>query len=136
MTHYVHPIAVSDSAIDENGHVNNVEYVRWMQEAATAHSDAAECTAATSADGATWFVRSHRIDYLRPALADDRIAVRTWVADMRRVASLRRYEILRAEDGEILAKGETDWVYVDGVSGRPRTIPDPIRAMFEVVSEP
>lgn len=130
MNPYLHPIAVSEAAIDENGHVNNVEYVRWMQEAATAHADAAGATAAAFADGCTWFVRSHHIEYLKPASLGDLIVVRTWVGDMRRVASVRRYEITR--DGEVLAHGETDWVYVDAGSGRPRSIPDSIRSLFEV----
>lgn len=130
MTPYVHEFPIPDSAIDENGHVNNVEYVRWMQDAAIAHSDAAGCTAATRADGATWMARSHNIEYLRPAFPGETIQVRTWVGDMRRAASVRKYEIMRGD--ELLARGETDWVYVDVASGKPRAIPDPIRAMFEV----
>jgi len=62
-----------------NGHANNVEFVRWMQDAAAAHADAAGCTAATLAAGATWVVRSHRIEYRRPALAGERLRVVTWV---------------------------------------------------------
>ena len=29
-----------------------------------------------------------------------------------------------------MAKGETDWVFVDADTGRPRAIPDEIRAAF------
>jgi acyl-CoA thioester hydrolase len=125
--HVLH-IEVPTSAIDALGHVNNVEYVRWMQEAATAHSDAAGCTAATFADGAVWVVRSHHIEYLRPALAGDTVEVRTWVEDLRRVASLRRYEFVRPGDGAILARGETDWVYVDAAT-YPRFHPCHVRRL-------
>ena len=93
---YLHRLTVPASAIDANGHVNNTDYVRWMQDAAVAHSDAAGCTAATLAAGCTWVVRSHRIDYLRPAFAGDQLTVKTWVADFRRAFSRRRYEFLRA----------------------------------------
>ena len=31
-------LVVPDTAIDANGHVNNVQYVQWMQDAAIAHS--------------------------------------------------------------------------------------------------
>jgi len=147
-------IAVAESAIDANGHVNNIEFVRWMQEAAVSHSDAAGCTAATKQVGATWVVRSHHIQYLRPAFAGDRITVRTWVADFRRAFSLRKYEFVRTQEmngdaasfllaaspfsstprGEVLARGETDWVFVDLTTGRPRSIPNSITALFEVVS--
>src|SRR3954451_23610442 len=133
-------LTVGPSAIDANGHANNVEFVRWMQdaavahaEAAVAHAEAAGCTAAAlAAVGGVWVVRSHRIEYLRPAFAGDRLAVVTWVADFRRAFSLRKYEFLRPVDNLMLARGETAWVYVDSGTGRPRSIPDPIRAMFEI----
>ena len=72
---------------------------------------------------ATWVARSHHIEYLRPARLGDRITIRTWVADVRRLRSRRRYEFLRAADGQLLARGETDWVFVDASTGRPKTLP-------------
>ena len=129
---YEYEIEVTGAAIDANGHVNNVEFVRWMQEAAVRHADGRGCTAATKAAGATWVVRSHKIEYRRPAFAGERVRVRTWVADFRRAFSLRRYQFLRAADGTVLAEGETDWVFVDAANGRPRSIPEDIRGMFEL----
>ena len=125
-------IEVDPSLIDANGHVNNVEYVRWMQDAAVRHADERGLTAATKAAGATWVVRSHKVEYLRPAVAGDRVRVMTWVADFRRAFSLRRYRFVRAADGEVLAKGETDWVFVDVARSRPRSVPEELKAMFEV----
>ena len=132
---YEYEFDVLPDAIDANGHVNNVEYVRWMQEAAVAHADAAGCTDATRLAGASWVVRSHRVEYLRPARSGDRVRVLTWVADYRRVASLRRYRFVRAGDGTVLARGETDWIFVDATTGRPKSIPEPIRAMFALPPE-
>lgn len=132
---HIYPIIVSAEAIDANGHANNIEFVRWMQEAAVAHADAAGCTAATLVAGATWVVRSHQIEYLRPAFNDDRIDVRTWVADFRRAFSRRKYEFLRQSDQTVLARGETNWVFVDVSTGRPRSIPANIASMFELVSD-
>jgi acyl-CoA thioester hydrolase len=123
-------IEVDASSIDDNGHVNNVEFVRWMQDAATRHADAVGCTAATRDAGATWVVRSHRIDYLRPAFAGEKVRVQTWVADYRRAFSMRGYRFLRAADGTVLAKGETDWVFVDVKAARPRSIPDDVKSLF------
>ena len=129
---YQYEFDVDASAIDANGHVNNVEFVRWMQEAAVRHADARGLTAATRDAGATWVVRSHRVEYLRPALPGDRVRVLTWVADFRRAFSLRRYRFVRAGDGTVLAKGETDWVFVDVQRGRPRSVPDGLIGMFDV----
>ncbi len=132
---HLHEFQVPTEVVDENGHVNNVVYVRWMQDAAVRHSDAVGCTQATRDVGALWVVRSHRIEYLRPAFAGDSIAVSTWIADFRRVISLRRYQFLRTTDQVVLACGETDWVFVDAKTGRPRAIPAEVRGRFEVLPD-
>ena len=126
-----HEFEVPPSAIDANGHVNNIEFVRWMQDAAMAHSDAVGCTAATTAAGATWVVRSHHIEYRRPAFAGDRIRVVTWVENNRRAFSLRKYRFERLPDGQALAEGETDWALLDLQSNRPKSIPESITALFQ-----
>jgi len=121
---------VPEDAIDGNGHVNNVAYVQWMQDAAIRHFTSINGMDLMHGLGATWVVRSHRIEYLAEAIAGDRIEARTWVANFRRVRSLRRYEFVRAADGIVLAKGETEWVFVDVESGRPCAIPDAIKQML------
>jgi acyl-CoA thioester hydrolase len=126
-------IVVPAAVVDGNRHVNNVAYVQWMQEAAVRHSAATGCTRLTEAIGAAWVVRTHRIEYLAPAFAGDTIAVLTWVADFRRVRSLRRYRFIRAADHKVLAQGETDWVLVDASTGRPRAIPSELSDLFELV---
>ncbi|MCC7413362.1 MAG: acyl-CoA thioesterase [Gammaproteobacteria bacterium] len=134
----VFEIAIEAGAevVDVNGHVNNVAYVQWMQDVAIAHSDASGCTAATRAAGAMWVVRAHRVEYLRPALPGETIRACTWVEDFRRARSLRRYEFIRGADATVLARGATDWVFVDAGSGRPRAIPADIRALFTLVGAP
>jgi acyl-CoA thioester hydrolase len=124
---------VRRDALDDNGHVNNVRFVRWMQDAAVAHSDRTGCSRLTKDEGATWVARSHAIEYLRPAFLGDRIAVLTWVSSWRRVRSLRRYRFVRETDGALLARGETDWVFVDTQSGRPRHIPEAVARVFTLV---
>src|SRR5215218_3355019 len=111
-TIYEYDVVVGPASIDANGHVNNVEFVRWMQDAAVSHADARGLTEATRAAGAMWVVRSHHVEYLRPAFAGEKIRVLTWVADFRRAFSLRRYRFVRPADGAVLAKGETNWAFV------------------------
>lgn len=127
---YSKPITIPASAIDENGHVNNVVYVQWMQDIAVEHYASIGGIAAQGAD-ATWVVREHKIEYLLPAFAGEEIEVRTWVEDIRKVRSLRKYEFVRKSDGKILVKGETDWVFVDAKSGRPLMIPEAVIAVFD-----
>jgi len=126
---------VPDAALDANGHVNNVAYLQWVQEAAIRHAEASGCARITRACGATWVVRAHRIEYLRPAFAGDKLRVQTWVADLRKVRSLRRYKFTRLADDAVLAQGETDWVFVDALTRRPRAIPPDIRQAFQVAPD-
>jgi acyl-CoA thioester hydrolase len=128
-------ITVPAESVDENRHVNNVAYVQWMQDAAVAHANPSGCAAMTKAIGATWVARTHQIEYLSPAFEGDVITVMTWVADFRKVRSLRRYKFIRAADRKVLARGETDWVFVDAANGRPRAIPEEIINAFVIVSE-
>jgi len=109
--------------------------VQWMQDAAIQHSAVTGCTALTQSLGATWVARTHRIEYLSPAFAGDSLTVLTWVADFRKVRSLRRYKFVREKDQVVLAQGETDWVFVDAMTGRPRGLPEAIRNSFRILPD-
>jgi acyl-CoA thioester hydrolase len=132
---YTYEFTVEKGALDENGHVNNVTYIQWMQDAAVQHYQSIGGVKPTMALKATWVVRSHHVEYLRPAYAGDVIEVQTWVVDIRRVRSLRRYRFIRKTDGKQLVKGETDWVFVDAASGVPRLIPKEVTELFTLVPD-
>ncbi len=122
--------------IDLLGHVNNLVYLKWMQSAAVAHSDTQGWpTERYQSLCAGWVVRSHQIEYLQPAFADHGIIVRTWVADMKKISSLRRYQILRDRDGAVLATGATNWAFIDFATGRLMRIPTEVAGAFEVIEE-
>ena len=126
---------VPEDVIDGNGHVNNVTYVQWMQDIAIQHFTATGGVDLMHDLGGTWVARSHRIEYRKPAFAGDGIQVSTWVVNFRRVRSLRRCEFLRLSDGVLLARGETEWVFVNAESGRPCSIPEEIRRVFTLAPE-
>ncbi len=63
--------------------------------------------------GFGWVVRSHDVTYRAAAMAGDELTIRTWVSDIARFASRRKYVICRPVDQAILARVETRWVYVD-----------------------
>ncbi len=126
---YSKTITIPQSAIDENGHVNNVAYVQWMQDIAVEHYASIGGITAQGQD-ATWVVREHRIEYLLPAFVNEVIEIKTWVENIRRVRSLRKYEFVRKSDGKILVKGETVWVFVNVKTGMPHAIPDQVSKIF------
>jgi len=128
---YTKVITIPASAIDENGHVNNVVYVQWMQDIAVKHYASIGGIEAQG-PGATWVVREHKVEYLLPAFANEEIEVRTWIENIRRVRSLRKYEFVRKVDGKLVVRGETDWVFVDTKSGNPLAIPEAVTRVFGI----
>jgi len=133
---YQHLHRVCDAEIDDLHHANNAAYVLWMQAAAIAHSTAQGWpTERYRAASFAWVARSHKIDYLLPAHVDDELIVFTWVADMQRVSSLRRYEITRAHDQAVLARAETRWAFIDLASRKPMRIPPEVQADFELAPD-
>jgi len=128
--------AVPAEAIDQNGHVNNVRYLEWMQDIAVHHWRAVGGETVNAENNATWVARSHHIEYLRPAYEGNHIEAVTWVTTLRRVRSQRCYRFKRLDDDQILATGETDWVFVDQRSGRPRTVPAIVSSMLPLSKGP
>jgi acyl-CoA thioester hydrolase len=128
--------AVPAAAIDVQGHVSNLAYVGWMQDVAIAHSTEVGWSMGRYLElGAGWVVRSHFIEYLRPAFADERISAHTWVPRFDQRSTPRRYLFVRDGDRIVLAQAETIWVFVDLASGRRRPIPAELLEAFDPVPE-
>jgi acyl-CoA thioester hydrolase len=121
-------LPVEPADLDQLGHVNNVTYVRWVQEAAVAHWRAV----APPADQAKvrWIVLRHEIDYLQQAFLGDGILARTWVGRASRVRFERFTELLRAGDRTLLAKARTMWCPIDAQKRRPVAVSAEVRARF------
>ncbi len=138
MTPRIHSrrFAVPPDAIDVNGHASNLAYIAWMQEIAIEHSAAAGWPLERYREiGAGWVVRSHFIEYLRPAFAGDLIGVHTWVPRFDQRAAPRRYIFVRDDDRQVLAQAETRWVFVDLATGRRRPLPPELVAAFVAVPD-
>ena len=123
------PILVAPPDIDGQGHVNNVVYLRWMQEAATAHWDSrasAELKARVN-----WVVTRHEIDYKAPAFEGERLVARTWVGEPSGATWERFIEIRRVADDRLLARGRSIYAALDPASGRPRRVDAELRKPLE-----
>jgi acyl-CoA thioester hydrolase len=121
-------VDVGPEDIDELGHVNNIVYLRWIQEVATAHWRAA--APAEAVDAIAWVVRRHEIDYRLAAMPGDRILVRTWIGAAERLTFERLTEVLRADDRRVLAEARTLWIPIDARSGRPTRVSEEVRRRF------
>lgn len=116
---YTHLLVVRPDDLDQQGHVNNVAFVRYVQEAAVAH-----WTAAAPADlqaGYTWVVRRHEVEYLKPGLPGDELVARTWVGEPAG-ATWERFTAIARAGGPVLVTARTVWVLLDAATGRPRRV--------------
>lgn len=114
------PLTVSDADIDRAGHVNNVAWVRHVQDAAATHWQAVVPRDVWA--GFSWVVRRHEIDYLKPGLPGDVLEVRTWVGDRSAASWDRHTEVVRLIDSAVMLRAKSVWVLVDAETGRPRRI--------------
>lgn len=122
-------VEVGPEAIDEMGHANNVETLRWVERVGRAHLEAVGFPMDRLFEtGGAFVARRHEIDYLRPTFLGDRLMVRTRVASMGGARSVREVAIFRGEDE--VARARTEWVFVDLRAGRPRRVPGEILAAF------
>jgi acyl-CoA thioester hydrolase len=120
------PVVAAD--IDEQNHVNNTVYVRWVQDIATAHWRAIASPEAQEAIG--WVVLRHEIDYKTPATLGDEVVLRTWVGKATRLTFERFTEIRRKRDRQLLSQARTLWCPINTETGRPVRVSAKVRAQF------
>lgn len=121
-------LAVQPDDIDQFGHVNNMVYVRWVQDMAGAHW-AALAPAELQAQF-IWFVLRHEIDYRRPAYLDSVLEARTWVGAPKGARFDRFVQIRSAADGAVHAEARTTWAMIDAATRRPLRVPKELVALF------
>lgn len=124
-------MSAPESDVDENCHISNVAYVRWIQDAARAHSEAIGWTKERyQGTGCFFLIRRHEVEYLRSAMGGDQIKIVTWVDEWRPASATRVTRILRAKDDVELVVARTDWVFVSIDGSRPKRIPADVVAAF------
>ena len=124
-------VPVLPADIDGQNHVNNIVYLRWIQDVATAHWQSLASGEAQAAIG--WVVLRHEIDYRSPAALGDEILLRTWVGQASRLKFERFTEIRRKIDNkQLLAQARTLWVPVDVRTGKPMRVSAELRAQFSI----
>jgi len=123
-------VSVMPGDIDEQNHVNNTVYLRWVQEVATAHWQAVASGEAQESIG--WVVLRHEIDYKAAACLGDEVVLRTWLGKATRLTFERFTEIRRSADGQLLSKARTLWCPITAQTGRPVRVPPEVREQFSI----
>jgi acyl-CoA thioester hydrolase len=121
-------VSVLPADIDEQDHVNNTVYLRWVQDVATAHWRAVASPEAQKTIG--WVVLRHEIDYKAPATLGDEVVLRTWVGKATRLTFERFTEIRRNRDSQLLSEARTLWCPISAQTSRPVRVSADVRAQF------
>ena len=123
---FSHSFSVSAGDIDAQSHVNNVVYVRWIQDVAVAHWFSV--TNEETREKYTWIVIRHEIDYKKQAFETEEITVTTWVGEPTRISWERFTEITRGES--LLVKARSVWCLIDKNTGKPNRITEEIKSFL------
>ncbi len=126
---FSHSFIVSPEDIDAQNHVNNVAYVRWIQDVAVAHWFSV--TNEEMRGQFTWMLTRHEIDYKKQTFKGENVTATTWVGNATRITCERFTEIKRGKD--LLVKARSVWCFINKNSGRPAKITEEIREIFEML---
>jgi acyl-CoA thioester hydrolase len=118
--------------IDELGHVNNISYLKWVQDIATAHWRAV--AAPEHLATYVWVVTRHEIDYLKQTLAGEILTLTTWVGEPKG-ARFDRFVEIRGQNGDLRARAVTSWALLVAATGQLVRVRPDVAAPF-IVAEP
>jgi len=121
-------ITVQQHDIDGLNHVNNVVYLQWVQDVATAHWQS--LASMEIQKKYSWVVLKHEIEYFSPALLNDVLTVKTWVEKSEGVRSERHVEFYNYKTNKLLVRAKTNWCLLDASTMRPRRIEEDILQLF------
>jgi acyl-CoA thioester hydrolase len=123
------------STIDEIPHVNNAEYVRWIDRTAELATDAVGLTRQMLLEAKRmWFVARHEIDYRGESFVGDELLIATWISDYSRISALRRTVVYRPADQKIILDATTRWVYVNLETRKPTRMEQDVIDRFPVAA--
>lgn len=122
-------LKVEKSHLDEQNHVNNVQYVQWVQDVAKAHWEAR--ASENIQQKFFWVVVRHEINYKKQAFLGDEILLQTYVGETSHVKSIRHVIIKNAKTEKVLAEAKTTWALMDQETLKPSKISENLKRVFE-----
>ena len=122
---------------DQMGIVHHVHYLVWMEAGRVAYCSRSgfKYRDMEREDGVTLPVTEALCQYRAPARFDDEVQVLTWVIESRSRAIRFGYEMRRADDRQLLARGETLHLVCDS-EGKPARLPEKYRPFFPLRPRP
>lgn len=127
MEPYTNTFKVIEADIDTLNHVNNIAYLKWVQDISAAHWY--KIAPPSISDNYYWVVVRHEIDYRQAAYLDDEITAVTWVGESDGVKSDRFVHFYSRD--KLITRAKTTWCLMDKQNNRPAKITDEIITILE-----
>lgn len=121
-----HPIDITPEDIDFMGHVNNANYLSWVQDAVVAHWQKIAPTHAVTEH--LWVALKHEITYRKPAFLNDEVFAEVILQKVQGARAFYDTVIKRGED--VLAEVKSSWCCLDAETLRPTRIAQDVAEYF------
>lgn len=121
-----HSIAVQPHDIDFMGHVNNANYLNWVQEAVLAHWQ--KVAPAQAVAEHLWVALKHEITYRKPAFLNDDVIATVILEKVHGARAFYDTVIRRGE--EVLAEVKSSWCCIDAETLRPARLAEDVKRRF------
>ncbi|RLD29438.1 MAG: acyl-CoA thioesterase [Bacteroidetes bacterium] len=121
-------ITVTKDDLDELNHVNNVRYVKWVNDVAKEHW--LQNASKDLCEEYFWVLLSHKIQYKNSALLNDIVKLKTYVIKTDGITSTRIVEMYHNKSQKLLIISETKWCLMSYKTLRPTRINSEIANLF------
>lgn len=130
--HFQLTIIVKPEDIDQANHVNNVVYLRWVQDVSEGHWLAVATP--EMLENYYWVAIRHEIDYKNQGFLGDELYLNTYLKEYGGVRSKRAVQIIRKSDGKLLVESLTTWILMSTSANKPTRIPENMMELFPKIS--
>lgn len=123
---YQYSFKVDSKDIDVLNHVNNVVYLKWVNDISERHWN--KLADKEIKQKYIWVVLRHELDYLNQAFLGEEITMITWIGETTGVKSVRHVHIYKGET--VLLKASSTWCLLDQKSLRPTRVKEDILSLL------
>jgi acyl-CoA thioester hydrolase len=123
---FEYDVEVAADDIDDQGHVNNAVYLKWVQTAVLRHWY--RFAPQEVATARLWVALRHEINYRHPAFLHDHVVVKVVLEKLQGARAF--YQTMIEHGDDVLADVKSCWCCLDAVTRKPVRLARDIAARF------
>ncbi len=111
---YEKEILITPEFIDQNNHVNNVQFVHWVEMMAAEHWDLLKHKSKYAKN--VWFLMDHHIQYKKQVYLGETLLMRTYPENPEGIRQPRKVEFYK--EGQLVVDSRTKWIMIEPDNGK------------------